>query len=217
MPTLVMTVPGVAMYFYLYEKIFENCQIPSVSGALARTVSVVFTSPFDMLRTYVQSKRGSRSSFQVVQKLLQFRGVGGLWIGLWPTLWRDVPFSAIYWAVYEKARQYYQSTGEKTFRSDFLAGMTGGSIAAVIATPADVLKTRLQMSIDSDTICQKEKKPVYVLPLIKELYKTEGIRGFFRGVTPRVLRIAPACALMISSYVYCKKILQEFRRTDDPI
>jgi Mitochondrial carrier protein len=37
-------------------------------------------------------------------------------------------------------------------------------------------------------------------PLLLKLCKEEGPRGMFRGLSARVAKVAPACAIMISSY-----------------
>jgi len=210
-PTLFMTVPGVTLYFTLYEQFSRLFGTPSLAGACARIISVLFTSPFEMLRTYAQAKPQSQGLLTVLPRLVKVQGLSGLYIGVGPTLLRDVPFSAIYWPVFERVRVKLEKRNPNSspFNTSFLSGAMAGSIAAVLATPADVLKTRMQMSIDS--LDQKEIKPQFSR-VIAELLHKEGFRGFFRGVTPRVFRIAPACALMISSYDYCKKLLQDFSK-----
>lgn len=36
--------------------------------------------------------------------------------------------------------------------------------------------------------------------ILKQIYQQDGFRGLFRGLTPRVAKIGPSCAIMISSY-----------------
>ena len=38
------------------------------------------------------------------------------------------------------------------------------------------------------------------------IYQEEGTAGLFRGWVPRMLKVAPACAIMISSYEVGKKM-----------
>lgn len=122
-----------------------------------------------MLRTYLQSKRNVKGIREVTSSLVTRHGLVGLWSGTLPTLIRDVPFSAIYWTLMEKLRTtlkvYSKNSDKKYFSTTFIAGALSGmelpqnppmgylgSIAAMVAAPADVIKTRLQMSIDSSTV-----------------------------------------------------------------
>jgi solute carrier family 25 protein 39/40 len=41
------------------------------------------------------------------------------------------------------------------------------------------------------------------------IWKEEGARGLFRGWAPRMLKVAPACAIMISSYEVGKKMARK--------
>jgi solute carrier family 25 protein 39/40 len=48
----------------------------------------------------------------------------------------------------------------------------------------------------------EERKMVQLLWYI---FRTEGVSGLFKGWIPRTLKVAPACAIMISSYEVGKK------------
>jgi solute carrier family 25 protein 39/40 len=39
----------------------------------------------------------------------------------------------------------------------------------------------------------------------KKIVREEGFRGLAKGIVPRVAKVAPSCAIMISSYEFCKK------------
>ncbi len=63
-------------------------------------------------------------------------GLRSLWRGLNPTLWRDVPFSCIYWFGYENLKSILQE-GNSTennngswnaFQNSFIAGATSGMV-----------------------------------------------------------------------------------------
>jgi solute carrier family 25 protein 39/40 len=44
-----------------------------------------------------------------------------------------------------------------------------------------------------------------MLKFLWHIFKTEGVAGLFTGWIPRSLKVAPACAIMISSYEVGKR------------
>ncbi|CAN7976222.1 unnamed protein product [Ixodes persulcatus] len=116
-PTLVMAVPATMLYFTAYDQIrgilcarmevqpaLQPIWIPAMSGATARVFSATLISPLEMVRTKMQSKRLSYLEIgQAVRSLVNTRGVLSLYIGLGPTLLRDVPFSCkwpVHWLAF---------------------------------------------------------------------------------------------------------------------
>lgn len=95
----------------------------------------------------------------------------------------------------------------------FVAGATSGAIASVVTTPFDVGKTRQQVlhhepakeaGKAASTALRPEEQ---AMPrFLYHIWKEEGAAGLFRGWVPRMLKVAPACAIMISSYEVGKKM-----------
>ncbi len=68
-------------------------------------MAVTTVSPFELVRTKVQSEKVQyQQLFRIVRTSLSEEGPRVLWRGLLPTLWRDIPFSMIYWFNYETFR-----------------------------------------------------------------------------------------------------------------
>ncbi|KAH6929582.1 hypothetical protein HPB50_002790 [Hyalomma asiaticum] len=54
-----------------------------------------------------------------------------------------------------------------------------------------------------------KNKPSSTLTVMRELYQTQGLRSLFAGIVPRVSKVAPACAIMISTYEFGKKFFRQ--------
>jgi len=64
----------------------------------------------------------------------------------------------------------------------------------------DVVKTRMQLS-------EGAKGPRGgTLGTLRRVASQEGVRSLFAGVTPRALKAAPACAIVLASYE-CMKLV----------
>lgn len=60
-------------------------------------------------------------------------GILGLWRGLGPTVFRDVPFSGVYWAIYESLKAHNDVT-VPTIWFSFTGGAISGSVSSIHKT-----------------------------------------------------------------------------------
>ena len=87
-------------------------------------------------------------------------------------------------------------------------------LAAVLVTPFDVVKTRRQLytTLASDpelasTIDHSASAGNgNTAQVIRGILKDEGAAGLFRGAYARVLKVTPACAIMIGVYESGKRV-----------
>ena len=250
-PTLVLAVPTTAIYFTMYEqlKVCIDSQrralssqprilteetpkwVSLTSGGLARLAAVTLVSPLELVRTKMQSQKMPWSDVhKCLTELVRVQGIKGLWNGYTATLLRDVPFSALYWPLYEqsKAIMNLYTSNRDSFLVNFGSGAVAGSFASTVTLPFDVIKTIKQIEMgEKDIMAVKpgttRSYPVPVnkvssslsgrsrsnLTIAKELIRDQGVRGLFAGIIPRLLKVAPACAIMISSYEFCKGFFKQ--------
>eukprot|EP00095_Tigriopus_kingsejongensis_P012374 maker-scaffold190_size271632-snap-gene-1.28 protein:Tk12374 transcript:maker-scaffold190_size271632-snap-gene-1.28-mRNA-1 annotation:"solute carrier family 25 member 40" len=218
-PTLVSALPTTVIYFTAYEQVKLHGQahwtsldpekvVPLLSGAVARVFAVTVVGPLELIRTRMQSRK--MSLWQIREgavATLRSEGLRGLWRGYWATIYRDVPFSALYWPCYEFLKAH-PLMPEHPFLGSFLSGAVAGSMASAITLPMDVIKTRHQLEMGESqlgSVKSFQPKPSSFLKTFQEIMRTQGLAGLFTGLTPRMLKVAPACAIMISSYEYCKR------------
>jgi len=229
-PTLVMAVPATVCYFTLYDQLHLNMThrfghtnsnsalfIPMLSGAMARITASTLTSPLEMIRTKMQSEKiGYLGLIKAIRITVGKDGWSSLWRGLGPTLWRDVPFSAIYWSAYEASKAFLLQRfhrPETSFGISFICGFAGGALAAFITCPFDVVKTHRQIELGEQAAAGVKGQKASTWILLKRLYQHQHVHGLFAGLVPRLIKIAPACAIMIGSYEYGKMFFIHRNRT----
>jgi solute carrier family 25 protein 39/40 len=305
-PGLIMYIPSTVLYFTAYDELvlymknsnhavnslkrpdaeswfpYETAVVPLVAGSLARILATSVTSPLEFIRTR-QAGGISGSVFSKDKTFLE--GISHMYRGLIPTLWRDVPFSGVYWLGVETIRrklEEFQQTNALTFTRDknltragnaFISGAISGMVASGMTTPFDVVKTRYQMDLvgsegnrpritltgrknHSSTgagnwhtspslaghhhqhqpqleyccpikqvnrlsslscICVDQYPPAAqggngVWSQMRYIVETEGFGGLWRGNVTRMIKVAPACAIMISSYEFGKSVLIDATR-----
>ncbi|EAW06422.1 putative mitochondrial carrier protein [Aspergillus clavatus NRRL 1] len=255
-PTLMMSIPANIIYFAGYDwlradekspiqRYVPAAYAPLVAGSVARTAAASAISPIEMFRTRLQATPGTgaghfRATLEDLHQMTKAQGYRSLWRGLTLTMWRDVPFSGLYWWGYEEGKRYLidlrkaaqahhilphssssaspqHDLDNPTFFETFLAGAVSGSLAAFVTTPFDVGKTRQQVfqymgddgssSIRGNAAREALRPEQLSLPkFLMHIFHEEGMAGLFRGWVARCLKVAPACAIMISTYELGKKM-----------
>lgn len=169
---------------------FFNC------GAVAGFANGFLAGPIEHIRIRLQTQTGNNKQFNgpidCVKKITQLSGVLGVFRGLVPTLARESIGLGIYFATYEAliARELnnkiYPSRADiPPWKLCMLGGLSGYALWTSIY-PVDVLKSKLQT--DSLT------KPTYSgsISVARDIFKKAGIKGFYKGFLPTILRAAPA-------------------------
>ena len=253
-PTLVMAIPANVIYFAGYDWLryskrsplaerVPDAWAPLLAGSVARVSAATVISPIEMFRTRLQassaSQRGATGSTTVfadtlagLHEMVRGQGYTSLWRGLTLTLWRDVPFSGLYWWGYEavrgvltdararsrglvlvdpaaRSRSQSRETHAATLTDSFIAGAVSGAVAAVLTTPFDVGKTRQQVLEHRGP--EERSMPRFLW----HIFRDEGAAGLWRGWAARCLKVAPACAIMISSYEVGKKTARRMNERNE--
>uniref|UniRef100_A0A8C8FD01 Solute carrier family 25 member 40 n=1 Tax=Oncorhynchus tshawytscha TaxID=74940 RepID=A0A8C8FD01_ONCTS len=222
-PTLIMAVPATVIYFTCYDQLRAALRVrmgshteeaPLLAGALARVGSVTVISPLELIRTKMQSQRSSyRELSEVIHSAVRNEGWRSLWRGWGPTLLRDVPFSAMYWYNYEKGKAWlckHNNIREPTFAITFISGAVSGSVSILAVLSAQlkldpVLLTQLCCHVSAVS----SKASSSTLSVMTKIVAENGVGGLFVGFLPRVIKVAPACAIMISCYEFGKAFFRK--------
>ncbi|CAK9826705.1 Calcium-binding mitochondrial carrier protein Aralar1 [Anthophora retusa] len=172
-----------------------------ISGACAGGSQVIFTNPLEIVKIRLQVAGeiagGSKVRAWAVVKEL---GIFGLYKGARACFLRDVPFSAIYFPMYAHTKaRLADEGGYNTPLSLLVSGALAGVPAAALVTPADVIKTRLQ-------VVARRGQTTYsgLLDCAKKIYKEEGPRAFWKGAT--VFRSSPQFGVTLFTYEVLQRL-----------
>jgi len=129
------------------------------------------------------------------------------------TLFHDIPYGMIHWIAYENLRQRLFRDRDK----DSLAPLEGmgcgslaGATAAIATNPMEVVRTRVIAHTSPTGTCQG------LAACVRLMYHTEGVRGFYRGLGPRVLWISSSMGVYFGLLEVCKTLIADSWPASDP-
>lgn len=172
---------------------------------------VVFTNPMEIVKIRMQVAGQSGGQKEGIVSIVRELGLMGLYKGVKACLLRDIPFSMIYFPAYAHFKKHFADEngsffffldifvsnpkikfisislikGHNSPLSLFTAGFIAGVPAAGLVTPADVIKTRLQVR-------EKSGETVYrgIFDAVKKISAEEGGKAFWKGAGGRSLVFA---------------------------
>lgn len=175
------------------------------SGALCGGASVVATYPLDLVRTRLAIQTANLRKLQKAKVTSVSRppgvwglmrntysqegGIKGLYRGVWPTSLGVVPYVALNFCVYEQLREFVPSQGTYMLT----IGAISGGIAQTATYPFDLLRRRFQVL----AMGQSELGFRYsgVADALITIGKTEGFKGYYRGLQANLFKVIPSTAV----------------------
>ncbi|EWC46072.1 hypothetical protein DRE_04646 [Drechslerella stenobrocha 248] len=164
----------------------------STAGFLSAIPMTLITAPFERVKVLLQIQGQSSgpkkyaNGLDVVRQLYSEGGLRSVFRGSVATLARDGPGSAAYFAAYEYTKKALTPADSKELSLPAIvaAGGAAGIAMWVSIFPVDTVKSRLQSAEGNVTLGG----------VIREIWGKGGIKAFFPGLTPALLRAVPANA-----------------------
>ena len=179
----------------------------SVGSIIAETV----TLPTDVVKTRLQVQKTALTPmkgasvqytgmFDCMTKTTHNEGVSALWKGLQPALLRQVCYSTLALVLYEPIRDVFVGKNETnpTFIQRLLAGGTAGALSITVFNPTEVIKTQIQTALTTKSMGS----------VIRHVWHTAGVGGFWAGWGPNVARTFLVNAAELGVYDQAKAQLQ---------
>lgn len=163
----------------------------------------MFTNPLEIIKIRLQVAGEIVGGKKVrAWSVIKDLGFTGLYKGSRACFMRDIPFSGIYFPTYAHAKLLFANEdGHNGPGSLLLSACIAGVPAAYLCTPADVIKTRLQVQA-------REGQTTYsgVLDAMRKIWHEEGGRAFWKGGPARVFRSAPQFGFTLLTYEILQRL-----------
>lgn len=173
-------------------------------GSMSGATVVTFTYPLDITQTRLASGAKFNGIWDCMMSTLRTEGLfTGLYRGYFTSLAGIIPYTGVQFYTYEKVSALFRDeNGKAPVWSKLFAGACSGVISQTTTYPTDVVRRQLQaQGRVGDT---KFSGPG---ECIKHIWKTAGVRGFFRGCWINGFRAAPSQAVQFWSYSAAKEFL----------
>ncbi|GAA5841321.1 hypothetical protein JCM11251_001624 [Rhodosporidiobolus azoricus] len=191
-----------------------------VAGGLGGVVSQFCIYPIESLKTRVMSSSGSSSArgnaliLQTARDMMSRGGFRFFFRGLPAGLIGVFPYSAIDMSTFEGIKlAYTQWAGEEPGIAGSLCfGAISGGVGATSVYPLNLVRTRLQ----AQGTPAHPQTYTGIRDAALKCYQREGWRGFYKGLTPTLVKVVPAVAISYAVYDTSKKMLFQPEEHADP-
>ncbi|KAI4460060.1 mitochondrial 2-oxodicarboxylate carrier 1-related [Holotrichia oblita] len=197
---------------FVRDKFYDNqgnikYRYELLAGGSAGCCQVMVTNPLEIIKVRLQTAGETKGGHKIkAREIIRDLGITNLYKGVRACLVRDTTFAAIYFSSYARLKKFFANeSGYNHPLSLLAAGTCAGVPAAALATPADVVKTRIQ-------VIPRAGQTSYngVIDTVRKILKEEGPIAFTKGSLGRICRSSPQ--LGITLFIY--ELLQRFFYVD---
>jgi solute carrier family 25 citrate transporter 1 len=214
--------------FEAYKQTLANKETGVVSGkatflaglAAGVTEAVAVVTPMEVIKIRLQAQHHSmadpldvpkyRNAAHALYTVVKEEGFGALYRGVSLTALRQGSNQAVNFTAYtyfkewlKVAQPQYDGTNLPSYQTT-LIGLVSGAMGPLSNAPIDTIKTRLQKSPAMPGVSAWQR----ITAIAADMFKQEGFHAFYKGITPRVMRVAPGQAVTFTVYEYLKDKLQ---------
>lgn len=183
-----------------------------IAGLFAGAGFGLFAGPTENIRIIMQLQKENpiyKGTFDCFKQVTKQHGFfRGVCRGTLATLYRDISLHGIYFSVYNFLKDTFRSAdvtpGQEGVGTVLLAGSGCGIATWTINFPLDSIKSAIQ----GDSYDPKLKKYNGVIDVVKKtLAKEGGVKNFYKGYFPCLLRAAPANAATFLAFEQTMSLL----------
>ncbi|CAJ1366200.1 unnamed protein product [Effrenium voratum] len=181
-----------------------------VASAIGAGIAEATTLPTDVAKVRLQIQSSSVGELRYhgmvdcIVKVAKVEGIRALWKGIVPALVRQVSYHSFTFVLYEPIKEMVSvllamEPGNTSYLQRLLAAGLSAAIAIALFNPTEVVKTQMQSSSGTVTIQEVARK----------VWNKDGVKGFWAGLRPNVVRTFLVNGAEIGTYDESKLALLE--------
>lgn len=212
-------------------KLFSR-NLAGLAAGITEAVAVV--TPMEVIKIRLQAQHHSmadplaipkyRNAAHALYTLIKEEGPSALYRGVSLTALRQGTNQAVNFTAYSYLKSYLQqrlhaeeaeeeeegedkgpSSSELPSYQTMLIGLVSGAMGPLSNAPIDTIKTRLQQT---PGMAAKTTAIGRIVTIARDMFKQEGVHAFYKGITPRIMRVAPGQAVTFTVYEWLKGWLE---------
>ena len=177
------------------------------------TEAVAVVTPMEVVKIRLQAQHHSmsdpndipkyRNAAHAMYTVVKEEGFGALYRGVSLTALRQGTNQAANFTAYTELKAQLQQRSADpdaplpAWKTSMI-GLISGAVGPFTNAPIDTIKTRLQR-----TPAEPGQTAISrITTIASQMWKHEGVRAFWMGITPRVMRVAPGQAVTFAVYEY---------------
>ncbi|KAH7907345.1 mitochondrial carrier domain-containing protein [Hygrophoropsis aurantiaca] len=196
-----------------------------ISGLAAGTTeAVAVVCPMEVVKIRLQAQQHSladpleapryRNAGHAVYTIVREEGISALYRGVSLTALRQATNQGANFTAYQEikklAHKYQPDLKELPSYQHMIIGLISGAMGPFSNAPIDTIKTRLQKATAEPGTTAFQR----IRAIAADMWRQEGVRSFYKGITPRVLRVAPGQAIVFAVYERVSRIIEQIKVTD---
>ncbi|SNX82030.1 related to YMC1 - putative mitochondrial inner membrane transporter [Melanopsichium pennsylvanicum] len=206
----------------------------ALAGAMAGGLNSILSCPIELFKIRMQSQITSKSFTHhhqpnqirhvsnsgklsiIAKKVYATYGIkNGVMRGFWITFMREIPAYSAFYTGFELSKSFLLSSLPTKITNDrtslpiwalMISGSTAGILNWLACYPLDLLQTKIQLT--NNPLPKGFRGPLllkYISDQAISIFKNQGAKAFFVGLSPTLLRAIPAAAATFTTFELVKQ------------
>ncbi|KAI0629721.1 mitochondrial carrier [Trametes polyzona] len=189
------------------------------------TEAVLVVTPMEVVKIRLQAQQHSladpleapryRNAGHAVYAIVREEGVGALYRGVTLTALRQATNQGANFTAYQElkklAHRWQPDRVDLPSWQHMAIGLVSGAMGPFSNAPIDTIKTRLQKAEATPGQSAFQR----IAAIAGDMWRQEGFRSFYKGITPRVLRVAPGQAIVFAVYERVRRVMETLQGSSE--